>query len=122
MGKRQPIHWSSLIYGPEARRRILANATPSQHTSPPAAGATLLALVPAGAGAISAGHFPMPAAVRRMDEYMDREGIGLKEMAARCHMSERSLGRFRADQWLSDRVLEKVAKVVGLSLEDFRKP
>jgi hypothetical protein len=43
-------------------------------------------------------------------------------MADRCKVSKKSLSRFRADQWLSDRLLEKVAKVVGLPLEEFRKP
>jgi hypothetical protein len=63
----------------------------------------------------------MPAAVRRMDEYMENPKIVLKEMAHRCGLSLRTLQNFRAQGWLKRGSLEKVAKVLGLSLEDFCK-
>jgi len=97
--RRKQMNWSDFFY-PTVSGAVLANVEASQ-TIPDSFSGTL----------------------RRIDEYKLREGITSdKEMAHRCGLHPKSFQRLRVGAQLGEASLRKIATVLGLSVEELRKP
>lgn len=87
--------------------RLVLDAAPSQLTSPTKRRTSTVS---------------SPAAVKKMDAFLDKNGIGLTDFASTAQTTDRTLRKFRKTSRVRRDIFENIAKAMGLTKDDLLKP